>query len=121
MERLVFSVIIFSSFYFIGFSITSMSRNWELEQTLAEKEREKVLLALEVETMGLENQYYASNEYQELSARLRQNKKATGETMVYLPENSDEAKNKHRDEMNETIEPEQPSNLSQWLSFLFGI
>ncbi len=120
-ERVVVGVIIFSSAYFIGFSITSMTRNWELEQTLLEKQREKILVKLEVEMAKLENQYYASDEYQELSARLRQNKKAPGESMVYLPENTQEAKDKHQSEREQVVEVEKPSNLEQWIAFLFGI
>lgn len=120
-ERIVFLVITGSSMYFIGFAITSMARNWELEQTLEEKNRTKALLELEVETITLENKYYASNEYQELSARLHQNKMAAGETMIYLPKNSDNAKNKHKNEQNSTADEERPSNFAQWVSFLFGI
>lgn len=120
-EKVAFFVVAASSLYFIGFSVTSMARNWELEQTLAEKNRAKALLELEVETVALENKYYASKEYQELSARLHQNKMAEGETMIYLPKNSDSAKNKHKEEQKEITEEEHPSNFSQWLSFLFGI
>lgn len=121
-EHIVLTVIACASLYFIGFSVTSMSRNWELEQTLSEKSREKALLELEVENIILENKYYASAEYQELSARARQNKMAEGESMVYLPKNSDAAKNKHKDEaVAVDPEAEKPSNLAQWLSFLFGV
>ncbi|MBR1795835.1 hypothetical protein IJ765_01050 [Candidatus Saccharibacteria bacterium] len=120
-ERVVFLVIAGSSMYFIGFAITSMARNWSLEQTLAEKNRAKALLELEVETISLENKYYASNEYQELSARLHQNKMAAGETMIYLPKNSDYAKNKHKEEQKASSAEERPSNFSQWVSFLLGI
>ncbi len=120
-ERVVFLVIACSSMYFIGFAITSMARNWELEQTLEEKNHAKALLELEVETISLENKYYASNEYQELSARLHQNKMAAGETMIYLPKNSDNVKNKHKNEQEVNPEAERPSNFSQWISFLFGV
>lgn len=121
-ERIVLTVIACASLYFIGFSITSMSRNWELEQTLSEKSREKALLELEVENITLENRYYASEEYQELSARAHQNKMAPGETMVYLPKNSESAKNKHKTTaVAKTADEEKPSNLSQWLAFLFGV
>ncbi len=121
-ERIVLTVIAAASLYFIGFSITSMSRNWSLEQTLAEKNREKTVLELEVENVILENRYYASEEYQELSARARQNKIAPGETLIYLPKNTETAKNKHKnDVVAVSPEDEKPSNLSEWLSFLFGI
>lgn len=103
-------------------SITSMSRNWELAQAVMNHEREKALLELEVETLELENEYYKSDEYKELAARKYQGKMLAGETMVYLPANSELAKTKHRTktETNE-VDVAAMSNFEQWLAFLFGI
>ena len=78
-------------------AITSLSRNWQLEQNLISKQREAKLLELEVETLALENQYYASEEYQELAARGKSNKILPGESLVYLPKNSDAARSKHKE------------------------
>jgi len=97
-----------------------MSRNWELSQKINQKKSELALLELEVRTMELENEYYASVEYQELSARAKQNKKLEGENLVYLPENSEEAKNKYKT-VASVAEPEEPSSFSQWMSFLFDV
>lgn len=103
-------------------SVSSMSRNWTLAQNLASEEREKALLELEVETLELENQYYLSDEYQELAARKYQNKKLPGETMIYLPENSEAAKTKHSASSNGvSASTSTMSNVEQWLKFLFGI
>ncbi len=103
-------------------TISSMSRNWSLAQELSSKQREKALLELEVETLELENEYYLSEEYQDYAARKYQNKISPGETMVYLPDNSEVAKNKHADQNQLTAEiaPEEASNFSQWMKFLFG-
>ncbi len=103
-------------------SIDSMSRNWSLSQELMNRQREKALLELEVETLELENEYYASAEYQELAARKYQNKMLPGETMIYLPDNSEHAINKHKmqDNNEPTITANEMSNLEQWLMFLFG-
>lgn len=86
------------------------------------RQREKALLELEVETLELENEYYASAEYQELAARKYQNKMLPGETMIYLPDNSEHAMNKHKmqDNNEPTITANEMSNLEQWLMFLFG-
>lgn len=104
-------------------SISSMSRNWTLAQELMNRRREKALLELEVETLELENEYYLSAEYQELAARKYQGKMLAGETMVYLPANSDRAKHKHDADANSAtiINTEEMSNFSQWMAFLFGI
>ncbi len=99
-----------------------MSRNWSLAEELASKQREKALLELEVETLELENDYYLSDEYQELAARKYQGKMLAGETMVYLPDNSELAKNKYKTvATEENLATETRSNFEQWLSFLFGI
>lgn len=104
-------------------SITSMTRNWGLAQELMSRQREKALLELEVETLELENEYYLSDEYQELAARRYQGKMLPGETMVYLPTNSDTAKNKHHDTAGTigSIAENKYSNFEQWMMFLFGI
>ena len=102
-------------------AITSTTRNWELEQRLVNKKRELTLLQLEIETIELENRYYASEEYQELSAREKQNKMTEGEFMVLLPENTDYAK--HKDAIINADEPEEEeekTNFEQWISFVFG-
>lgn len=103
-------------------SISSMTRNWSLAQEVASRQREKALLELEVETLELENEYYLSAEYQELAARKYQGKMLAGETMIYLPENSEAAKNKHKNSETTDTTPAvaEASNFEQWLTFLFG-
>ena len=96
-----------------------MSRNWELEQRLVAKRYERDILQLEIESLELENKYYASEEYQELAARARQNKIGEGETLIYLPDNSDYAKHKH-DGVKIEEEVEEPANYEQWFTFIFG-
>lgn len=102
-------------------SISAMSRNWELAERVESGKRELALLQLEVETLELENEYYKSEEYQEISAREKQNKMLSGETMVYLPKNSDAAKNKYQEIPEpEMVELTERTNFEQWMSFLFG-
>ena len=98
-------------------SITTMSRNWELEQKLAAKQLAKSKLELEIETMELEQEYYLSAEYQELMARAKHGKMLDGETMVILPKNSSAAKEKYTTET--TVATVQDSNFQSWLKFLF--
>lgn len=119
-DRIMFTVAVIFCFVWTWSAISATSRNWELERRLTERRQELSLLELEVDTLELENQYYASEEYQELAARAKQNKIADGETLIYLPKNSDTAKHKHQDVIIETVKPE-PSNFRQWVSFLFGV
>lgn len=103
-------------------SISSMTRNWNLAQELMNRQREKALLELEVETLELENEYYLSDEYQELAARKYQGKMLPGETMVYLTESSDSVEPSDKEVLPETvIATDTMSNFEQWLAFLFGI
>lgn len=118
-DRTIFTVAVVACLIWTWGAISAMSRNWELEQRLESRRKELALLQLEIDELELENQYYASEEYQELAAREKQNKIGDGESLVYLPANSDYAKHKHDVMVAEEIE-EGPSNLEQWLSFIFG-
>lgn len=99
-------------------SIKAMSRNWELTERLAAEKRSLELLRVEVEMAELENEYYKTEEYQELSARKFLDKKLPNENMVILPENTEEAKNKHGSIKEETAVKEY-SNFEKWMKFLF--
>ncbi len=118
-DNILLTVAILFCFIWTYGSIAAMSRNWKLAQTVETRKRELELLELEVATLELENDYYRSEEYEELSARAKQNKKLPGENLVYLPENSAEAKAKTY-EKEKLPEPE-PSNFSKWISFIFNI
>ena len=119
-ERLLLLSIPFLLLVWLIGSISSLTRNWSLQQEIAEKETEKSYIELQVEYYELENQYYASEEYQELSARKLQNKKIAGETLVYLPKNSERARSKHKEiTAEENVIKNERSNFDQWMNFLF--
>ncbi len=99
-------------------AISSMSRNWALEEKLKSRQLESAKLELEVQTLKLEKQYYETEEYKELMARAKLGKKLAGETVVILPENSEAAKTKYIQKDSE--KSEYRSNFSQWLDFLFS-
>lgn len=123
LDRVVMVIAVVCCLMWTWGSIDSMTRNWSLAQELMNRQREKALLELEVETLELENEYYESTEYKELAARKYQGKMLPGETMIYLPDNSEAAINKHKTSTEEdaTIATATMSNLEQWLAFLFGI
>ncbi len=121
LDRFLFAVALLFFFACVWGTISSVTRNWELEQRLASRRKELELTKLEVESAKLENEYLASEEYQELSARAKQNKSLEGETLVYLPKNTERAKTKHKDiiPVAET-EEDTRTNFEKWMSFLFG-
>ncbi len=99
-------------------SIVAMSKNWELAESLSEKNKQLELLSVETEAMRLENEYYKTNEYQEILARKYLNKKLPGENMVVMPENSETAKNKYKIVKVEA-EGQTYTNFEKWMMYLF--
>ena len=100
-------------------SIKAMTRNWELVERLNEEQKALQLLTIEVEAAELENEYYASDEYRELAARKFAGKQLPGERMVYLPENSEIAKNKYQEKVAVLQEEKTYSNFKKWMMYLF--
>ncbi|MBR3052374.1 hypothetical protein IKG60_02000 [Candidatus Saccharibacteria bacterium] len=100
-------------------SITAMSRNWELTEKLAAEKKELELVSVEVEAAELENNYYRSSEYQELLARKNLDKQLPGEKMVAMPQNSEEAQNKHREVAETVVAEKDYSNFERWMMYLF--
>ena len=117
------NVVLLSSILFCLFctyrSIEAMNRNWELSENLRKAEKSLELKKVEIETAELENAYYRTDEYQELAARKFANKQLEGENMVYMPENSEAARNKHVNEVA-TLEDEKKeySNFEKWMVYL---
>ena len=99
-------------------SIVAMSRNWELSERLTAEKRALELLNVEVEAAELENEYYKTDEYQELMARKYLDQEMAGEKMVVLPENSEVAKNK-RQPLDEGTKEKTYSNFEKWKMYLF--
>ena len=101
-------------------SIAAMSRNWELSERLTAERKNLELITIEVETAELANEYYKTNEYQELVARRNLDKKLSGENMVVMPENSEAAKNKHKEESKVVVSDEPDyTNFEKWMMYLF--
>jgi hypothetical protein len=98
-------------------SVTTMTRNWELEKKLEARQLHFAKLKLEIANMELEQEYYRTEEYQELVARAKQGKMLEGETMVVLPENSRAAREKYA--RAEVAMVQDLSNFEAWMSFLF--
>ncbi|MBQ3452986.1 hypothetical protein IJG28_02190 [Candidatus Saccharibacteria bacterium] len=118
VENVVLVLAVFLCLVWTYQSITAMSRNWALTEKLATEKKTLELLNVEVETAELENEYYRTEEYQELLARKYLNKQSSGEKMVVLPENSDAAKNKHAVKVERKTEKTR-SNFEKWMMYLF--
>ena len=101
-------------------SIEAMNKNWELSEKLRAEQKNLELKKIVIETAELENAYYETDEYKELAARKFAGKQLEGENMVYLPENSEEARNKHGTEVAAYVEePKEYSNFEKWMMYLW--
>ena len=118
VENVVLMIAILLCFTWTYKSVEAMSRNWELSELLNAERRSLELISIETQMAELENEYMNTNEYQELLARKLANKQLAGEHMVYLPENSEAAKNKHKKTAMETVKTEY-SNFEKWMMYLF--
>lgn len=118
VENVVLIVAILFCLVWTYQSILAMSRNWELSERLMTQKKNLELLSLEVAAMELENEYYQTEEYQELMSRRDLDKKWDGENLVVLPENSENAKNKHN-KIEVRVEEKTYSNFEKWMLYLF--
>lgn len=102
-------------------SLGMMQRNYSLQKDVDLKMRQLQLTQLQKDTMALEKNFYQTAEYQELAIRSSLGLVRPGEKALVLPANSQAAKNE--DAVRTTAQTSatlQPSNLEQWVNFLFG-
>ena len=119
VENVVLALAIILCLVWTYQSIEAMSRNWALSERLTAERKNLELISVEVEAAELQNEYYKTNEYQELMARRNLDKKLDGENMVVMPENSQEAINKHAENEKISIEEPEYSNIEKWMLYLF--
>lgn len=103
-------------------SLTVMQRNYNLQRELDQQKQQLTLVQLQVANEQLQQTYYNSSEYQELSAREELGLAQPGENLLVLPANSQAAID--ADKNTTTIVAAAPvdhsNNLEQWFNFLFG-
>ena len=118
VENVVLVVAIILCLFWTYQSISAMSRNWMLSERLTTEKANLALLNLEVETAELENDYFKTDEYQELMVRKYLDKAWPDEKMIVLPDNSEEAKFKFQKKVVKEEQAER-SNVEKWMMFLF--
>ena len=102
-------------------SIGVMQRNYKLQQEVDDKMRQQQLVDLEVQNAQLEQKYYQSAEYLELSIRTSLGLANPGEKMLILPPNTQQAKDADKVVANKpVVAAVAPTPLQQWVNFLFG-
>ena len=116
-QNIVLTVAILLAFYFLAGAISATSKTWSLQTKLNALLAQEDLTRIEVEKLKLEQQYYQTDEYQELMARKKLGKMAAGETMVILEPNSKATSEKYLND-NDSQKQER-SNFAQWLDLIF--
>lgn len=96
-------------------TVTSLQKNFTLQQQVDAMDQEIALLELETQSLGLQSSYYRSDEYKELMARAKLGKANAGERLVILPP---------QPVVEQTaatfVDTTSPSNFEQWVRFFFG-
>lgn len=121
MNNLVVLIAGFIAVSWAWASVGVVQRNYSLQREVDDKHRQQQLIELQTENLAYEQRYYKSTEYQALEVRKRLGLGDKGEKVLILPPNSSVAKvDQSAPETPTPTVAAEPSNLQQWLNFLFG-
>lgn len=102
-------------------SLGVMQRNYTLQQTLNRKNQELQLTTLQTEGLKLEQNYFKTEEYQELAVRARLGKGLPGEKVLIVPKQVETTTPLPQAASRQSSpDDEPPTNFEQWMRFLFG-
>lgn len=83
-------------------------------------ERQATVLELEIATLEHERNFHRTREFQEQAARERLGLALPGESVLIMPPNSEEARNRDQTTTDVSASDGETSNFVQWMNFLFG-
>ena len=107
-------------------SISMMQTNFSAQKSVDDQQRDLELMQLEVDTLQFQQNYYKSDEYKDLAARMNLGLASPGEKVLLLPKNSDaviagdKADAKKETQTSTQSTSQAASNLEQWMNFLVG-
>lgn len=113
--RGVVLIVIVATVLFLAMTIQVLNNNYTLQRQIDNAKLDNQIAELENQNLKLEQEYYKTSEYQELSARALLGKAQPGEHLVLLPKVAKTATSSN-DGQARTAK----SNMDQWLDFLFG-
>ncbi len=121
-HNILLIVAIVVALIWLSSAVQAISRNHDQQKRLDIKTREAKILALQTENLAYEQDYYRSQEYQDLALRQKTNLVLPGEKVIILPESSAWVAEKEAEISKKTSsEPQpEPSNFRKWLDFFFG-
>ena len=115
VQRIIVAVVVIAVLIWIVMTIQVLNNNYTLQRQVDNAKLDNQVTELENENLRLEQMYYQTDEYMDLSARSLLGKAQPGEHLVILPRVA------HTDDQStDGRAVVQKSNLDQWLDFLFG-
>ncbi len=121
INRIVRIVGIIVSLILVYNTILTVKKNYALQQEVDNLRHEVDILALENKQIELRIAYLKTDEFLELAAREKFNKKAPGEHVVVLPPiKSAASTNSTEIKTPDTVDPPYLKHLKAWLNLLFG-
>lgn len=120
MNNLVISAALLIAAGWAWGSISVMQRNYTLQRSLDDRERQHKLAELEVATLKYQQNYLKSAEYQELAVRERLGYGQPGEKVLILPPHTARASMLEDAKPTSAEISREPSNVQLWINFLFG-
>lgn len=107
------------AFSCVWLSVIALQKNFVLQQKVDTLAQENAVYELANDSQRLQNKYYQSQEYLELSAREHLGLVSPGEKLLVLPANT--VKSPPETEAAPPVVPlAKRSNFDQWMYFLFG-
>ena len=101
-------------------TVKVVQKNFGLQAQVDKLRDEITILELKNQQLKYDIEYYKTDEYLELAAREKFNKKAAGERVVALPDSDLTDPDLQSEESKRTPKPQYQENFQQWLYFLFG-
>ena len=101
-------------------TVKVVQKNYGLQSQVDKLNDEIAILELQNQQLKYDIEYYKTDDYLELAAREKFNKKAPGERVVVLPAKDISDPPTAEEQAKLTPKPQYKENLEQWLYFLFG-
>ncbi len=118
LDNIVLTLAVLIALGWIWGTMESLQNNFRLQAQVNNLKAQVDSDNLVAQNLELENQYYASSEYQELEARQRLGKAAPGEHMLLLPPNTTADSSA---QATKTVQDRgvAPGNFQAWVNFFF--
>lgn len=117
LNNIVIGVAILIALGWVWGTMDTLQNNFRLQTQVDTLRQDVERNDLQAQTLELENQYYASDEYLELEAREKLGKAIPGEHLLILPANT--VIDKVPTEKNTALLAS-TGNFQSWLTFFFG-